>query len=67
MLLQSHKMQYVFKKSSSPTTIWHNLLTINNISRSEPCLQLITPGCHTADVMSQYINSSHCKRLTYSA
>lgn len=52
MLLQSRKMQYVFKKGSSPTTIWHNLLTINNISRSEPCLQLITPGCHTADVMS---------------
>ncbi|WP_288172418.1 hypothetical protein [Prevotella sp. CAG:255] len=60
-------MQYVFKKGSSPTTIRHNLLTINNISRSEPCLQIITPGCHAVDVMSQGINSSHRKRLAYSA
>ncbi|KOO67984.1 hypothetical protein [Xylanibacter rarus] len=67
MLLQSRKMQYVFKKGSSPTTIWYNRLTVNNISHSKPCLQLITPGCHEADVMSQYINSSHRKRLTYSA
>jgi len=67
MLLQSHKMQYVFKKGSSLTTIRYNPLIVNNISRSKPCLQLITPGCHAADVMSQDINSSHCKRLTYSA
>ncbi|WP_370798858.1 hypothetical protein [Xylanibacter rarus] len=60
-------MQYVFKKGSSPTTIRHNLMTVNNINHSKPCLQLITPGCHTADVMSQDINSSHRKRLTHSA
>lgn len=67
MLLQSRKMQYVFKKGSSPTTIWYNRLTVNNINRSKLYLQLITPGCHAADVMSQDINSSHRKRLTYSA
>lgn len=60
-------MQYVFCKDLSLVTICHNLLTAKDISRRKFSLQIITPGCHAADVMSQDINSSHRKHLTYSA